>query len=185
MSNRANSLGRFLLFGIMMAVGIIMFLGVMGISGLVLPVLIGAIVGVAILVAICWGGTMLLNEIFQGNNPTYQRWKKEGDPWFDTLPPPFRAPAAKHNAPYSCLKCQGPMQTINEVCSTCNFGANEMVCACGLEVVQPVPSAFETVGVICPNCNAVLYRGPQRSRSQSQQPQHQPDNTLPADSSNY
>ena len=172
MSNRSNSLGRFLIFGLSVAGGIILFLAVMGIAVSFFPILIGALAGVAILIGLCWGGSMLLNEIFQGHNPAYQRWKREGDPWWDTLPPPFRAP--RHNAPFRCMKCKGPMQTSNGVCPSCNFGANEMVCSCGTEVTQPTHGAFETTGVICPNCRSLLYRGLSKTY-------HKLDDTLPVD----
>ncbi|MCB9924940.1 MAG: hypothetical protein H6822_22365 [Planctomycetaceae bacterium] len=64
----------------------------------------------------------------------------------------------QRTAPYSCLRCKSGMWSSNGVCPSCGFGANEMVCPCGLEVVQPQAGAFETTGVICPNCHNILRR---------------------------
>jgi len=157
MNRITNSLCRFGVFALGFAGSIIGFLAVCGIGGLVLPVLLGSVVGVALLVLVCWGGSRLLGHVFLGHNPTYREWCRKSDPWFDTLPPPFRAPDQQH-APYSCMRCKGDTWSINGVCPSCNFGANEMFCSCGLEVRQPVPNAFETTGVICPGCGSVLRR---------------------------
>jgi hypothetical protein len=157
MNQVANSLFRFVVFGLSFAGAIIGFLAIMGISGLVLPILLGSVGGVTLLVLVCWGGSRLLGQLFLGNDPAYQQWCRRSDPWFDTLPPPFGAPD-RHHAPYQCLRCSGGMSSINGVCPSCGFGRNELVCPCGLEVVQPQEGAFETTGVICPRCKVVLWR---------------------------
>ena len=157
MNRVANSLLRFGVFAIGSAGAIIGFLTIMGISGLVLPILLGSFVGVGMLVLVCWGGSRLLGHLFLGNDPAYQEWCRRSDPWFDTLPPPFGTPD-NHHAPYQCLRCSGGMSSINGVCPSCGFGKNEMVCPCGLEVVQPHDGAFENPGVICPKCNGLLRR---------------------------
>ena len=105
-----------------------------------LPVLLGALVGIApcvILYAILNFKGFTLGQFvdWSGNNAAHQS-----------------------TAPYKCLKCNGGMWAINGVCPSCNFGANEMVCSCGLEVRQPVPDAFETAGVICPGCGIIMRR---------------------------
>ncbi|MEZ5939743.1 MAG: hypothetical protein R3C18_00015 [Planctomycetaceae bacterium] len=61
-------------------------------------------------------------------------------------------------APYLCRRCKGGMNSINGVCPSCGFGKNELVCVCGLEVRQPHEGAFETTGVICPNCRRIMKR---------------------------
>ena len=157
MNQVTNSLFRFGVFALGFAGSVICFLAICGISGLVLPVLLGSIVGVGMLVLVCWGGSRLLGQLFLGNDPAYREWCRRSDPWFDTLPPPFGAPD-NQDAPYQCLRCQGAMWSVNGVCPSCGFGRNEMVCPCGLEVVQPQANAFETTGVICPNCGGLLLR---------------------------
>ncbi len=157
MNQITNSLFRFGVFAIGFAVAVIAFLAVVGIGGLVLPVLLGSLVGVTLLVLVCWGGSHLLGHLFLGHDPAYREWCRKSDPWFDTLPPPFRAPDS-HHAPYQCLRCHGGMWSINCVCPSCGFGRNEMVCPCGVEVVQPHENAFETTGVVCWNCHRILNR---------------------------
>jgi len=157
MNQVTNSLFRFGVFALSFAGAIIGFLAVMGISGLVLPILLGSLVGVAMLVLVCWGGSRLLGHLFLGHDPAYQEWCRRSDPWFDTLPPPFRAPD-EQQLPYLCLRCRGGMWSHNGVCPSCGFGKNEMICPCGLEVVQPQEGAFESTGVVCPNCRSVLWR---------------------------
>lgn len=110
---------------------VILFFAVIGMFPL-LPVLLGLLVGLAPFV--------LIYAIIKANG------QDDGE-------------AGGHGkAPYSCLRCSGGMSSINGVCPSCGFGANEMVCSCGLEVIQPHERAFEETGVICPNCNGLLRR---------------------------
>ena len=133
-------------------------LAAVGITGLMLPVLLGAIGGIGGLVLFCWGGTRIICHILHGDDPHYQEYLSNCDPWFDTLPPPFRSSPTKQS-PYYCLRCHGDMWTPVGVCPHCGFGENEMVCNdCGTTVTQPNPNAFETTGVTCPQCMNVLRR---------------------------
>lgn len=69
---QTNSLLRFGVFALSFAGSIIGFLAILGIGGLVLPVLVGSFAGVAFLVLVCWGGSRLLGHLFLGNDPAYQ-----------------------------------------------------------------------------------------------------------------
>lgn len=159
MDYRINSLMRFGVFGGGLAGTIIGLFALIGTAGIVLPVLLGAAVGVGGLVLFCWGFTRIAGHLMYGHDPSYQQWVKNGDPWFDTLPPPFRASKTNSSrAPYFCLKCGGDMFVPVGVCPACGHGADQMQCPCGTEVTQPYQNAFETTGVTCPNCRNVLRR---------------------------
>ena len=177
MNRQTNSLARFLVLALIIAGGIIGFLTLVGITGLILPVLLGAVVGIGGLVLFCWGGTHLVGHLLYGNDPTYRRWCQNSDPWFDTLPPPFRAPVnqSSDNAPFHCPHCGTGVYSEVGVCPNCNYGAGMAVCSCGTTVAEPIPGAFTTTGVICPNCNSVLQSTP------AVQPGNGDSNTLPYD----
>lgn len=156
-TSRSTVLGRFASLAGTIGCGVWLFMFLMGVAWPLLPVFIGAFAGIAVLVLFCWGGSRLLGHLFLGHDPAYQEWCRRSDPWFDTLPPPFRAPETQQ-APYLCLRCRGGMWSHNGICPSCGYGRNEMVCSCGLEVVQPHTNAFEMTGVICPNCHNILRR---------------------------
>lgn len=110
---------------------VILFFAVIGMFPL-LPVLIGLLVGLA--------PFLLIYAIIKSSGQDHGEAGGHG------------------KAPYSCLRCKAGMWKINGICPSCGFGRNEMVCSCGLEVVQPQKGAFETTGVICPNCGGFLRR---------------------------
>lgn len=110
--------------------GLLVFLIVVGVLGMLplLPILIGVAVGLGIPIAIFYGA----KKFFGGTSGGHGR------------------------APYQCRKCGADLYEAVGVCGNCGHGKDQMVCSCGLEVTQPFENAFETVGVICPNCGLVL-----------------------------
>jgi hypothetical protein len=59
-----------------------------GVGGMALPFLLGGIGALAGILFICWAGTNIIMWIL--NPKEMKLWKNGGgDPWFDTVPPPF------------------------------------------------------------------------------------------------
>lgn len=155
MNRIVESLFRFFAFAASVAGAMIGFLALCGIVGVAGPILIGVFSGVSLLVLFLWSGTRLISYLLLGDDPEYQEWRKHNDPWFDTLPPPFRAPNTK--APYYCLRCGADMWELIGICSSCGYGEHEMVCFnCNITVSEPFDGAFKTCGVICPGCKGIL-----------------------------
>ena len=132
MDRQTNSLLRFGVLGCVIAGSIIGFFALVSAVVPVLPILLGVTVGIGGLVLFCWGFTRIAGHLMYGDDPLYQEWCRTSDPWFDTLPAPFRAPEDN------------------------SYVAPQVVCDCGATVVEPITGAFRTTGVLCPVCNALL-----------------------------
>jgi len=97
----------------------------MGLAWPLMPVLIGAFVGIGLLVLFCWTGSHVLSHLMMGNDPQFQAWVRRSDPWFDTLPPPFNNDSFDERF---------------------SLGCEQIRCACEIVVREPFCGAFETCG---------------------------------------
>ena len=90
MNRQTNSLMRFGILGCVIAGGIIGFLALVSVVVPVIPILLGVVFGIGGVVFVSWGFTRIVGHLMYRNDPMYQEWSRNSDPWFDTLPPPFR-----------------------------------------------------------------------------------------------
>ncbi|QDU50481.1 hypothetical protein Pan110_28320 [Gimesia panareensis] len=171
---KTTIIARIFAFGASMGTMFFYILAALGITAAIGPMLIGAIFGIGIWVFIVWAIIRFVGWIFAGNDPDYQQYIAEGgDPYFDTLPAPFntdsptqrigglREPESDFVPPehwqYQCQRCGARVEHEIDVCWNCGNGNDTMQChGCGLLVKEPSFGAFETTGVICPQCNSLI-----------------------------
>lgn len=167
-------LGRIGALGASLGTTFFYLLGALGISAAIGPIWIGAVIGIGFWVLLIWAIIRFLGWVLAGHDPSYQQYISEGgDPYFDGLPPPFntddrsqrvgglREPDTDFVPPdhwqYQCQRCGARVEHEIDTCWNCGNGHGIEQChGCGLLVKEPSFGAFETTGVICPQCNSVI-----------------------------
>ena len=148
--------------------------GILGINWGFIPCMVGGIAGPLGLLLFSWTGVRVIGAVCYGHDPAYRKYiAKGGDPYFDGLPPPFnsdswtqrigglREPVTDFIPPehwrFQCPRCGARVEHGNSMCWNCGHGNDLSQChGCGTIVREPSFGAFETTGVICPNCNSVI-----------------------------
>ena len=167
------------IFGLGASLGTTFFylLTALGVSVAIAPIWIGAVIGIGLFVFVMWAIIRFLGWAMSGDDPAYQQYIAEGgDPYFDGLPPPFNSdswtqrigglsePITDFVPPdhwqYQCQRCGARREHQIDTCWNCGNGNDIEQChGCGLLVREPTFGAFETTGVICPQCGTVIGGG--------------------------
>ncbi|QDU05957.1 hypothetical protein V6x_57010 [Gimesia chilikensis] len=176
-TSKLTILGRIGALGASLGTTFFYVLGALGISAAIGPIWIG-VLGIGLFVFVMWTIIRFLGWVIAGDDPAYQQYIAEGgDPYFDGLPPPFNTdswtqrigglsePVTDFVPPdhwlYQCQRCGARVEHEIDVCWNCGNGNDTMQChCCGIIVREPSFGAFETTGVICPQCNSVIRAYP-------------------------
>ncbi|PQO27591.1 hypothetical protein C5Y96_18870 [Blastopirellula marina] len=138
-------LGRFGLLGWSIGVTLFHAAAALGVAVTIGPFILGAVLGIGLLVLFVWAVVRLVGFVLFGNDPQYQEFiNTGGDPYLDFLPPPFNTDADAQrlgvlNEPEHLYLNNGNRQSCH--CPFCN------------EVVWEIsPGDFNGL-VICWNCS--------------------------------
>lgn len=83
-------LSRFGLFGWSFGVTLFHTAAALGMAVTIGPFILGAVIGIGLLVLFVWSAVRLAGHILFGSDPQYQDFiSSGGDPYLDFLPPPF------------------------------------------------------------------------------------------------
>ena len=170
-TSKAVILGRFGIYGWSFGVTAFYIASALGLAVTIGPFIIGAVLGVGLLVLFLWGSVRVIGYLLFGGQPEYQQFiQNGGDPYLDFVPPPFnsdtqiqrlgglREPEYTAFVPPSHWRCQCPccgarVESSVDVCWHCGYGEDIVQCPnCHQFVKELTPGDFQN-SVICCHCS--------------------------------